>query len=227
MSFDRLTPHYTWLERVLAGPRLQRARVAWVHELAPNLAHEAPERFRVLIAGVGHGHFLRACARRFPHVEIVSVDASARMLEQARARALHAGIPRERLQFVQASLPEWQPPAQSFDAIVTHFFLDCFPPGELADVVATLAHSARGTARWLLADFAVPARGWRRARAQTIHRAMYAFFRPVAQVQARRVTQPDPLLRAHGFTLLGRKTSEWGLLQSDLWTRAAPGAARP
>ena len=26
MSFDRLAPHYTWMEAVLAGPRLQRCR---------------------------------------------------------------------------------------------------------------------------------------------------------------------------------------------------------
>ncbi len=208
MSFDTLAPHYTWMERLLAGPRLQRARVAHLGALAGCR--------RILIAGVGHGHLLHACAQRFPAAEIVSVDASARMLAHAQRRTAPVAA---RLAFVHATLPAWQPPAHAFDAIATPFFLDCFPPAELAAVIATLAAAARPRARWLVSDFSIPTAGWRRRRAQAIHAAMYAFFRPVTGIRARRVTPPDPLLRAHRFRLAARRTFELGLLQSDLWTR--------
>jgi ubiquinone/menaquinone biosynthesis C-methylase UbiE len=211
MSFDRLAPHYTWMERVLAGPRLQRCRVAWLDAL-----HGCE---RILIVGVGHGHFLAECARRNPTARITSVDASAGMLREAQRRAQRAGAALAQLEFVHASLPAWRSEPGIFDAIVTHFFLDCFPPDELAQVVATLAQAAKPRAQWLLADFAVPARGWRRQRARLMHAAMYAFFRPVTQIRARRVTPPDPLLRAQGFSLVKRRTAEWGLLQSDWWQR--------
>ncbi|MCX6956163.1 MAG: class I SAM-dependent methyltransferase [Verrucomicrobia bacterium] len=212
MSFDRLAPHYTWMERALAGPRLQRCRTTWLEELAGCR--------RLLIAGVGHGHFLAACARRFPTAEITSVDASAPMLAAARVRARRSAPNFSRLEFIHASLPAWQPPAAQFDAIATHFFLDCFAPEELARVVLTLARAARPSAKWLLSDFAVPEeRGWARQRARAIHATMYAFFRPIAGVQARRVTPPDELLRGQGFALARRQTSEWGLLHADLWTR--------
>ena len=211
VSFERLAPHYTWMERVLAGSRLQRCRVAWLEELAgcENL----------LIAGVGHGHFLRACTQRFPAACITSVDASAGMLSHARVRA---GTNGGRLTYVDARLPEWRPPAATYDAIITNFFLDCFAGRELDDVIGVLAQAARPKARWLLADFMVPARGWRRRRARAIHAAMYAFFRPIAGVQARRVTPPDDHLQRHGFALSRRTTFELGLLHADLWTRGEP-----
>jgi hypothetical protein len=48
---------------------------------------------------------------------------------------------------------------------------------------------------------------------------MYAFFRPVTRIRARRVTPPDDLLRTQGFTLAERRAAELGLIQSDLWIR--------
>src|SRR3954447_6386203 len=118
MSFEPLAPHYTWMEKVLAGPRLQRCRLAWINALAG--CND------ILIAGVGHGHFLRRCAQRFPAARITNVDASAGMLRQAQRRLRATGGRMDRFTFVQASLPDWSPPAAAFDAIVTHFFLDCF-----------------------------------------------------------------------------------------------------
>ncbi len=211
MSFDLLAPHYTWMERALAGPRLQRCRTAWVDQLAGSE--------RLLIAGVGHGHFLRACARKFPRLEITGVDASAGMLRQAEAQARRESLDLGRLHFVHARLPAWSPPSATFDAIATNFFLDCFPPEELSAVIATLARGLKPRALWLNADFAIPAHGWRRQRARAIHAAMYAFFRPIAGVRARRVTEPDAILREHGFRLAKRRASEWGLLRADLWVR--------
>ena len=58
MSFDRLAPHYEWMEVVFAGRRLQRARTAWLEALAG--------RTDILSLGEGHGPFAVACAQRFP-----------------------------------------------------------------------------------------------------------------------------------------------------------------
>jgi ubiquinone/menaquinone biosynthesis C-methylase UbiE len=211
MSFDRLAPHYTWMERVLAGRRLQRCRITWLDELR--------DCENVLIAGVGHGHFLRAAAMRFPHLHIVNVDASREMLVQAQRRT--ADLESSRLEFVHAHLPDWKPAEGRFDAVVTPFFLDCFAPRDLASVISGLARGARQTARWLLTDFTVPAGGWKRHRARAIHATMYAFFRPVTRINARSVTPPDALLSSQGFKLYGRRTYNLGLLHADLWRRTA------
>ena len=212
MSFDLLAPHYTWMETILAGPRLQQSRVAWLDALAG--------RENILIAGVGHGHFLRRCAIRFPSARVTSVDASREMLDHAEAGARRAGARMDRLNFVHATLPAWQPPEPEFDAIVTHFFLDCFRPEELGLVIRKLAGGAHPNACWLIGDFAVPARGLARLRARALHTLMYAFFRLATRIRADRVTEPDALLAAAGFELFQRRTTEWGLLRSDLWLRS-------
>jgi len=210
MSFDLLAPHYGWMESVLAGARLQRCRTAWIDRLAG--------RHDLLIAGVGHGPTLALVLRTHPRLRITCVDASAGMLAHARRRAERAGADFSRLTFVQAALPDWHP-TEKFDAVATHFFLDCFAPDQLAAVIANLAAVAAPDARWIISDFAVPARGWRRLRARAIHALMYGFFRIVTRLPARRLTRPDPLLEQAGFRLVGRRTTEWGLLQADLWAR--------
>jgi ubiquinone/menaquinone biosynthesis C-methylase UbiE len=211
MSFDRLAPHYSWMEAVLAGKRLQRCRTAWLDALTGCET--------LLIAGVGHGHFLRCCAQRFPELRITSVDSSATMLRHARTRVESTDARMNRLTFVHAALPEWTPPAASFDAIATHFFLDCFPPDELRAVVNALSAAGKPSAQWLLTDFTVPSTGLARHRARAVHAVMYSFFRRVAKIRARRVTTPDELLRREGFELRNRTSAEWGLLHSDRWQR--------
>lgn len=212
-GFDVLAPHYSWMEKILAGPRLQRCRTTWLDELAGCE--------RILIAGPGHGPVLRELLARNPRARVTCVDASAGMLAVAEQRARRAGLDRARLTFVQAALPAWSPAAGAYDAIVTNFFLDCFPPEELPAVVRVLARGAAPAARWVVSDFTVPPRGLARRRAQLVHALMYAFFRIVTGLRARRVTAPDGLLAAQGFALAGRRTSEWGLLHADLWARAA------
>lgn len=209
MSFDTLAPHYGWMEDVLAGQKLRRCRAAWLDALA--------DRQRLLIVGVGHGRVLREILPRFPHLRITALDASAPMLAAARK---NAGAHAHRIEFVHARLPDWQPePGGRFDAIVTNFFLDCFSPPLLPAVIRSLAGVATADARWLIADFCVPPRGWRRWRALAIHRLMYGFFRLFAALPARSLTTPDAFLSAEGFSLIGRRHFDWGLLQADCWQR--------
>jgi ubiquinone/menaquinone biosynthesis C-methylase UbiE len=212
-----LAPHYTWLEKFLAGRRLQRCRTAWFHELGG--AH------RMLIAGVGHGPALVTLLQRHPALSVTCVDASERMLAVARRRVQLAGIDLSRLEFVHARLPEWTPPPGRFDVIATHFFLDCFPPAQLAAVIASLARAATPHARWIISDFTLPARGPARWRAQAVHALMYFFFRAVTRLSARRLTAPDELLVAQGFGRHRRITFEWGLLHADLWARSGGGVS--
>lgn len=214
MSFDLLAPHYGWMERVLAGRLLQRARTAWIDPLA--------DREHLLIAGVGHGRCLHALLPRHRRLRVTCVDASAGMLREAESRARRAGLDLARVQFIHARLPEWKPAAASCDALATHFFLDCFAPRELAAVVAALAGAATPEASWIVTDFAVPPRGWTRQRARAVHALMYAFFRVATRLPARRLTPPDALLAAQGFALAGRRTFSRGLLQSDWWRRSPP-----
>jgi ubiquinone/menaquinone biosynthesis C-methylase UbiE len=206
MSFDRLAPFYRMMEFLAAGGKLQRCRTAFLDEI--------PVMRRILLAGEGHGRFLPECVRRFPAAEIVVVDISLRMLEIARAR-----VSSRQVTFIHADFLEWDDPHGKFDLIVTNFFLDCFPPDELAAVVEKLGQLAAPDAHWLLADFEIAAAGVARWRSRVIVALLYRFFRIVTGLRASTLVPPDDALDHAGFTRHRRVTCEWGLLKSEWWRR--------
>ena len=210
MSFDVLAPHYRWMEFVLAGEKLQRCRTAFLNEAE---AHD------VLILGEGNGRFLVECRRRLANARITCVDQSARMLELARKRLVRLGLYSDHVTFVHADALELAPPENAFDLVVTHFFLDCFQPEQVEKIVGKLSRAATAQASWLMSDFQLPASGLRQCRARIILWMMYLFFRAATALPARRLTNPDGFLKAHGFVLCNRQSSEWGLLHSDCWRR--------
>ena len=212
MSFDTLAPHYRWLETVLAGRILQRARLA--HLAALDSAQT------ILLVGEGPGRFLAALRARRPEAHLTVLDQSAAMLDRARQTD-----PSLRTDFIQADLRNWTAPVAAWDAIVTHCVLDCFSPSSLDRVVATLAAAARPTAAWIITDFIVPPQpGWQRLRARAVHALMYGAFRVATGWEARCLTPPDARLTAVGFALAARKTFNHGLLQADLWRRNGPAS---
>lgn len=208
VGFDRLAPHYLWLEHVVAGRRLQACRTAYLATL--------PRPRRVLVLGVGRGRFVRALVTRHPGVPVVCVDASAAMLARVRRLCAGLGAAAAGVSCVHADALSTLP-VGPFDLVATHFFLDCFRPDQLSALVDRVASVAAPGATWLVADFAVPAHGWRRWRARAIHALMYAVFRLVTGLAASRLTPPDEALRAHGFRLRARRTFDQGLLHSDCW----------
>ena len=213
MSFDILAPHYRWMEVVLAGDKLQRCRIAFLRGI--------PTATNILILGEGNGRFLRECRDQFPDAKITVVDSSARMLELAKQRL---GDDCQRIDFVCVDALTWSPPAQSFDLIVTHFFLDCFRPDQLQTLISGLARAAAPGASWLLADFQAAAHGWRRLRSRAILWMMYRFFTVVTRLPAASLTPPDAFLEKQGFTLRERLLHDWELLHSDWWHLSDAGA---
>jgi cyclopropane fatty-acyl-phospholipid synthase-like methyltransferase len=211
VSFDTLAPVYRLLEAVLAGPMLQRCRISFLEE--------AVHRRRALVLGEGPGLFLVELMRSAPEIEVTCVEQSTAMIRQAIGRLRRAGVDCSRIDFLQMDALHWKPSDRRFDLIVTHFFLDCFSPEELAGLVAKLGSCSTKDARWLLGDFCIPERGWQRVRARAIHAAMYASFRATTGLSAKRLTPPDDSLRTAGFRLLDRRLFNFGLLHSDLWIR--------
>jgi ubiquinone/menaquinone biosynthesis C-methylase UbiE len=205
VSFDRLAPHYRWLETVGFGSVLQKARTRWIETL--------PRPKRVLTVGEGTGHFLRnfLCVHRDAVVDCV--DSSARMLEFARLR-IPDGVTRVR--FFEQDILSWTPPG-CYDLVVTHFVLDCFPQKELQLIIRKLAGLATPGAYWLLADFCIPKTSFARVHAKIWLATLYWFFRTTTEIRAKRLVDPTPELRANGFVRLRRSQWRLGLVKSELW----------
>jgi hypothetical protein len=83
-----------------------------------------------------------------------------------------------------------------------------------------LQKAARPGACWLVSDFQVPKTGFKRLRAQVIHRLMYGFFRIVTKLPASALVSPQPFLRRYGFVCVRRAEFDSGLLCAELWKRA-------
>lgn len=211
MSFDTLAPHYPWLEFILAGEKLQRCRMAFLHQI--------PRAEHILLLGEGHGRSLIECRRRFEGARITCLDASKPMLFQAQRLLARSGLESDRVEFINADALGWRLPIKTYDLIVTQFFLDCFRPDQLETLIDRIAASATQNAHWLIADFQIPCAGWKRVRSRLIVWAMYLFFRVITRLSARALTSPDPILKLGGFKLSQRVESEWGLLRSDWWQR--------
>lgn len=216
MSFDRLAPVYRPLEFLLAGDVLQRSRTAFLEQVVDSR--------RALVLGEGPGRFLPELLRVSSDVRVTCVERSPQMIAQARRRlpVQHAS----RVEFVCQDARHWTPPNGAFDLIVTQFFLDCFAPEQVSELVRTLSGAGTAEVRWIITEFQQPASGWRRVRARLVLALMYAVFRRVTDISARCLTEPDPFLSQHGFRLIGRRTGNFGLVRSDLWARSSPETGR-
>jgi ubiquinone/menaquinone biosynthesis C-methylase UbiE len=211
MNFDRLAPHYRWMEVVLAGQKMQQCRVAWLDEVR--------SKRNILLVGEGNGRFLTACAQAMPDAELTYVDASRAMLTQAERRWSKTAPNKQKVNFLHATLPEWTPPPGAFDLIATHFFLDCFQASELERIAANLAQAAAPGACWLISDFNEPAGGYRRWRAKMVLASAYAFFRVTTQLPATRLCPYEHLMTRQGFRLKRHLKADWDLLRSELWEK--------
>jgi ubiquinone/menaquinone biosynthesis C-methylase UbiE len=143
------------------------------------------------------------------------------MIREAQRALQRHRINEARVTFEQADALTWQPPRQTFDLIVTNFFLDCFTPAELQRLIPNIAAAAKPDARWLLTDFRIPEGGWTRWRAQMVHALMYRFFRLATHLSATRLTPPDAFLTEAGFQRAQQRLYNFGLLHADLWIRAS------
>jgi ubiquinone/menaquinone biosynthesis C-methylase UbiE len=210
VSFDRVAPHYRWLETLVFGNQLQQARLAFLKQIA------SPRR--VLIVGEGNGRFLGEFMTAHPHAAVDCVDASGRMIALARARLGKESL----VDFIQADIRSLELVPNSYDLIVTHFVLDCFGERTLAALIPKLANSATPHAQWLLADFFQPATRRRKLRARVLVALMYSFFRVVAAIEARYLIDCGPFLQANGFALLGAVQSPDEIVRSEMWQRNPP-----
>jgi ubiquinone/menaquinone biosynthesis C-methylase UbiE len=211
MNFDGIAPFYNVMERLAAGQRLHRCRVAFLDEI--------PVPKKALLVGEGHGRFLLPFRQKFPDTEITVLDGSAKMLEIAKQRLEDNHVSTANTTFVRTDLRDWRGPAESYDLIVTNFMLDCLTPPQIDQVVAQLSHLAKPAATWLIADFEIAPNGAAKFRTRAITWLLYTFFRLITRIPANALHSPNAALEANGFLRTNRKTWEWGLLKSEQWTR--------
>ena len=211
MNFDAIAPYYRWLEMATFGNALQRAQTRFIDKV------DRPKR--ALVIGEGDGRFLCDLLRVHPDLKVDCVDASRGMLKISRDRVRRRSPGcLARIRFLHADILTWSP-NYSYDLFVTHFLLDCFGAAEVKMIVEKIARAASVDAIWLLADFTIPEGNVARINAKIWLRAMYAFFRAVANLETNSLIDPSQYLCENRFVCTQRAQLHVGMLKSELWRR--------
>ena len=94
-----------------------------------------PNRGRVIDLGCSTGTTLFSIAEACPEVELIGIDNSPSMLEQAKMKAASIGL-QDRVRFVCQDIAECD--YQNADLIVAHYTLQFFPPAGRGEIVAKI-----------------------------------------------------------------------------------------
>jgi ubiquinone/menaquinone biosynthesis C-methylase UbiE len=205
MNCDRIASLYRWLEYAAFGKALERRRTAFLGD--------ACGARRVLALGDGDGRALAALVAAAPVARFDYVDASAKMLELARARVGNDRVDYRRADARALAFDE-MPDKPKYDLIVTHFFLDCFDEREMPTLVEKTARAAAPSARWIVSEFRPSTRF-----AKLLIAVMYTFFRKATGLETRRLVDHHPYLLRQGFRLRRTERAWAGMLASELWVR--------
>lgn len=204
-NFDRVARVYRWAEYVALGTLLQRTRMHFLPQVA--------SRKRALLFGDGDGRFLAELLSRNVELQATAVDSSKRMLHLLSARCKPYT---NRLNTVHGAA-QCVVPDSDTDLIVSHFFLDCLTQGDVSTLTQRIARALRPGAAWLLSDFAVPDVPWLRRPAALYIRLLYLVFRVSTGLRVSHLPDIQGAMHIAGFRRVGRHTSLFGILYTELW----------
>lgn len=205
MQIGRLAPWYRWIEYAAYGRALERRRFAFLRRLVGAR--------RVLILGEGDGRTVARLLKIAPQAQFDVVEVSPEMIALARGRVRDSA----RVHFHQGDALTHGWPTGWYDGIVTNFFLDCFTDAELAPLIRKLTAALVPEGLWIVGEFAIPPRGWRRLHARIWIWTMYRFFGITTGLRARRLPAIERMMREAGMTRIEQQTERVGLMVSEVW----------
>ena len=208
-GYDQLSHIYRLVEFIAFGRALERARFHHFSQLR--------DCKRILLLGDGDGRGLALACRVAPHARIDSIDFSAGMLARA-ARRLRPED-RSRVTLRQADALAFNFPADTYDAVTTFFFLDCFSGEQVRAFIDHLRPALKSNALWLYADFALPPSGVLRLRARVWLALMHAFFRWQTGLAVRALPPAKDLLHAAGYSLQTETSWQGRFILSAVFTQ--------
>jgi len=207
-NFNRIARPYRWLEYLTLGTALENCRTHYLPQLL--------DRRRALVLGDGDGRFLAQLLATNPDLHADAVDTSATMLQLLRQRC-EAAAPNAatRLRTRHANALTI-PLEDSYDLVVTHFFLDCLTQPDLDTLITRINPTITPGALWLISDFRVP-NGLMRLPARLLVRGLYLTFRLLTGLRTTHLPDYATPLTQAGLTRIAHQHRLAGLLTTELW----------
>ena len=212
MNCDSIAWVYQACEYLAFGRALEKRRRTYLSALAQSTS--------VLLLGDGDGRFLNLFAARNRRARIDSIDLSPKMLEQSgkRLERTSLGLDHSRIRLEQADALTVSLSGLNYDAVVTHFFLDCFSTEQVDQLVRRVTAQCKPGALWIVSEFNQPTQGWRAWHARCWLRLMYTLFGLATGLETKYLPDYKSALIQAGFTLRAREWSRAELLCSEMWT---------
>ncbi len=211
-NFDSVARVYRWMEYFSFGRMLERCRF-----------HFLPRCFsarRALVLGDGDGRFTARLLAQNSTVTVDAVDASPAMVAVLRERVRHDCRNADmRLSTTGADIRQLIPTRSDYDLVVSHFFLDCLTDREVRALIARLSPCMTPDALWLVSDFAVPEKGWRRLVARIVIRSLYFAFFVLTGLKVRKIPNYASAFNENGYHPVDKAVFLGGMLVTELWQR--------
>jgi SAM-dependent methyltransferase len=209
-DFNSLARIYRWMEYLSFGPMLERCRFQFLSACV--------NARRALVLGDGDGRFTARLLATNSSIQIDAVDASISMLAQLEIRARQATKDAAaRLNTFHADLRCFTPALTGYDLVVSHFFLDCLTDEEVAALVRRTVPHLTPDVTWLVSEFAIPPKGWRRICACALVRFLYFAFDKMTQLHVQKIPDYGRILASNGFQCREQATLLGGLLVAEVW----------
>ena len=190
VSFCRLARVYNLLEKLVFREALEKTRFACLDSISRSE--------KILLLGEGDGRFLEKLTKVNPNCSVTVFDNSPTMLALAKTRV--SSTFQGEVHLYKEDATNFPFSFEMFDAVVTHFFLDCFTEETLSALLEKLSSTLRPGGKWLIADFVEPSPTtlWFIPQFLCL-RLLYAFFRLKCGIEARSVVSPHNTLTGLGL----------------------------
>jgi ubiquinone/menaquinone biosynthesis C-methylase UbiE len=209
-TFDPVSSFYPIMEQIVFGSALSQARRTFISRVRAGN--------HILLIGEGNGRFLFEALKQTSATSFTVVDSSARMLA-ASARRIDTVYRCPRVELIHADLLEWRSPAMHYDRVVTHFFLDLFPPDLIRQLVEKISLLAAENALWINVDFTSENQNLRQ---KILMWTQYRFFRTFAKIESSQLFDQLPYIRQAGWDILEAKALDSGWISAQLMSRQLP-----
>lgn len=185
-NYDPIAGSYDLLSRLVFGQAEINAQVELLRYIGPGS--------RILIVGGGTGWILERLAAIHPSgLRITYVESSANMMALTKKR----NCGHNEVVLVQLPVEQFVT-EERYDAILTGFLFDNFSVDSATQVFHTLHALLKNEGYWLFADFYYH-KGKGKLWQSLMLQSMYTSARLVCHVEAKELTDTEPLFTAAGY----------------------------
>ncbi|MDW3647828.1 MAG: class I SAM-dependent methyltransferase [Bacteroidia bacterium] len=204
--FDRLAFIYDFLVKLVFGKSLKKAQTHFLGEL--------PSKAKLLILGGGTGWILEEIEKRRPELELVYVEASEKMLALAKKKR-----GKLKVNFIHGN-EQMIPEGDTYDAVLTPFFLDLFGPVRLFASMSLIDQVLSKEGTWFFVDFYVPKeKGLKSMYAKGLIYIMYRFFRILCGIDAHTLPDFDQAFQMANYRLKKQENFHLGMVSSRIYVK--------